>query len=103
MGIWELCWELLVLGTIERLGPGSADSTPAPENHRGLRSGYTMRTKSQSWTRSSEIAFLRRLKIVRLIGKIHVLSHTGTVRKNAISDERVRDCALCTHSVFRPL
>ena len=34
---------------------------------------------------------------------MHVLSHTNTVRKNAISDERVRYCALCTHSVAWPL
>ena len=34
---------------------------------------------------------------------IHVLSHTSTVRKNAIADERVRYCALCTHSVAWPL
>ena len=32
-----------------------------------------------------------------------MLSHTSTVRKNAISDERVRYCALCTHSVAWPL
>ena len=31
------------------------------------------------------------------------MSHTRRVRKNAISDERVRYCALSTHSVFRPL
>ena len=29
--------------------------------------------------------------------------HCFRLRKSAISDERVRDCALYTHSVFRPL
>ena len=29
--------------------------------------------------------------------------HCFRLRNNAISDERVRDCALSTHSVFRPL
>ena len=36
---------------------------------------------------------------------VHSLSteHCFRLRNNAISDERVRDCALSTHSVFRPL
>ena len=29
--------------------------------------------------------------------------HCFRLRNNAISDERFRDCALSTHSVFRPL
>ena len=29
--------------------------------------------------------------------------HCFRLRNNAISDERVRDCALSTHNVFRPL
>ena len=29
--------------------------------------------------------------------------HCFRLRNNAIPDERVRDCALSTHSVFRPL
>ena len=33
------------------------------------------------------------------LAQLTVLRHTSTVRKNAISDERVRYCALCTHSL----
>ena len=55
-------------------------------------------------TRSSEIAFLRTV-LVWLSTCIPYQLNKNAIRlcKNAISDERVRDCALCTHSVARPL
>ena len=58
---------------------------------------------AQSRTRSSEIVFLRTV-IVCLSMYVYSLpaEHCFRLRKNAISDERVRDCAPCTHSVFRP-
>ena len=88
-------------GAMPDSSPSFLSSQPAAGLH-PLRSGYTMRTKCAISDGSSEIAFLRCLKKVQLVG-MHVVSHTSTVRKYAISDERIRDCALCTHSVFRPL
>ena len=52
---------------------------------------------------SAEIAFLGTV-LVWLRTYVYSLSaeHCFRLRNNAISDELVRDCALSTHSVFRP-
>ena len=70
---------------------------------RSLRSGYTMRTKcaiSDAFVRDCVFAYC-----ASVTQYVYFLSaeHCFRLRNNAIADERVRDCALSTHSVFRPL
>ena len=68
-----------------------------------LRSSYTMRTKcaiSDAFVRDCVFAYC-----AGVAQHVYSLSaeHCFRLRNNAISDERVRDCVLSTHSVFRPL
>ena len=68
-----------------------------------LRSSYTMRTKcaiSDAFVRDCVFAYC-----ASVAQHVYSLSaeHCFRLRNNAISDERFRDCALSTHSVFRPL
>ena len=68
-----------------------------------LRSDYTMRTKcaiSDAFVRDCVFAYC-----ASVAQYVHSLSaeHCFRLRNNAISDERFRDCALSTYSVFRPL
>ena len=68
-----------------------------------LRSSYTMRTKcaiSDAFVRDCVFAYC-----ASVAHYVYSLSaeHFFRLRNNAISDERVRDCALSTHSVSRPL
>ena len=70
---------------------------------RALRSSYTMRTKcaiSDAFVRDCVFAYC-----ASVAQHVYSLSaeHCFRLRNNAISDERFRDCALSTHSVFRPL
>ena len=55
--------------------------------------------RAQSRTRSSEITFLRTVLVWLSTCIPYQLNN---LRKNAISDERIRDCTLYTHSVARP-
>ena len=68
-----------------------------------LRSSCTMRTKcaiSDAFVRDCVFAYC-----ASVAQHVYSLSaeYCFRLRNNAISDERVRDCALSTHSVFRPL
>ena len=77
--------------------------TPPMTCVKHLRSSYTMRTKcaiSDAFIRDCVFA-----NCASVAQYVYFLSaeHCFRLRNNAISDERVRDCALSTHSVFRPL
>ena len=68
-----------------------------------LRSSYTLRTKcaiSDAFVRDCVFAYC-----ASVAQYVYYLSAKPCfrLRTSAISDERVRDCALCTHSVCRPL
>ena len=68
-----------------------------------LRSSYTTRTKcaiSDAFVRDCVFAYCA--SVVQYVYSLSA-EHCFRLRKNAITDERVRDCALSTHSVFRPL
>ena len=68
-----------------------------------LRSSYTMRTKyaiSDAFVRDCVFAYCA--SVAQYVYSLSA-EHCFRLRNNAISDERVRDCALSTHSVFRPL
>ena len=68
-----------------------------------LRSSYTMRTKcaiSDAFIR--DCVFANCASVAQYVYSLSA-EHCFRLRNNAISDERVRDCALSTHSVFRPL
>ena len=68
-----------------------------------LRSSYTMRTKcaiSDAFVRDCVFAYCA--SVAQYVYSLPA-EHCFRLRNNAISDERVRDCALSTHSVFRPL
>ena len=68
-----------------------------------LRSGYTMRTKcaiSDAFVRDCVFAYCA--SVAQYVYSPSA-EHYFRLRNSAISDERVRDCALSTHSVFRPL
>ena len=68
-----------------------------------LRSSYTMRTKcaiSDAFVRDCVFAYCA--SVVQYVYSLSA-EHFFRLRKNAITDERVRDCAFSTHSVFRPL
>ena len=68
-----------------------------------LRSSYTTRTKcaiSDAFVRDCVFAYCA--SVVQYVCSLSA-EHCFRLRKNAITDERVRDCALSTHSVFRPL
>ena len=68
-----------------------------------LRSSYTMRTKcaiSDAFVRDCAVAYCG--SVAQYVSSLSA-EHCFRLRNNAISDERVRDCALSTHSVFRPL
>ena len=68
-----------------------------------LRSSYTMRTKceiSDAFVRDCVFAYCA--SVAQYVYSLSA-EHYFRLRNNAISDERVRDCALLTHSVFRPL
>ena len=70
---------------------------------RPLRSSYTMRTKcaiSDAFVRDCVFAYCA--SVAQYVYSLSA-EHCFRLRNNAISDERVRDCALSTHSVFRPL
>ena len=72
-------------------------------NFRALRSSYTTRTKcaiSDAFVRDCVFAYCA--SVVQYVYSLSA-EHCFRLRKNAITDERVRDCALSTHSVFRPL
>ena len=84
-------------------GGGGGDSRGGVETLRDLRSSYTMRTKcaiSDAFVRDCVFAYC-----ASVAQHVYSLSaeHCFSLRNNAISDERVRDCALSTHSVFRPV
>ena len=71
--------------------------------YNGLRSSYTTRTKcaiSDAFVRDCVFAFCA--SVVQYVYSLSA-EHCFGLRKNAITDERVRDCAHSTHSVFRPL
>ena len=81
----------------DRSRPDLAMGTPV------LRSSYTMRTKyaiSDAFVRDCVFAY--RASVAQYVYSLSA-EHCFRLRNNAISDERVRDCALSTHSVFRPL
>ena len=66
------------------------------------RSSYTTRTKcaiSDAFVRDCVFAYCA--SVVQYVYSLSA-EHCFRLRKNAITDERVRDCALSTHSVFRP-
>ena len=68
-----------------------------------LRSSYTMRTKyaiSDAFVRDCVFAYSA--SVAQYVFSLSA-ECCFRLRNNAISDERVRDCALSTHSVFRPL
>ena len=68
-----------------------------------LRSSYTMRTKcaiSDGFVRDCAFAYCA--SVAQYVYSLSA-EHYFRLRNSAISDERVRDCALSTHSVFRPL
>ena len=68
-----------------------------------LRSGYTMRTKcaiSDAFVRDCVFAYCA--SVAQYVYSPSA-EHYFRLRNSTISDERVRDCALSTHSVFRPL
>ena len=68
-----------------------------------LRSSYTMRTKcamSDAFVR--DCVFAHCASVAQYVYSLSA-EHCFRLRNNAISDERVRDCALSTLSVFRPL
>ena len=68
-----------------------------------LRSSYTMRTKcaiSDSFVRDCVFAYCA--SVTQYVFSLSA-EYCFRLRNNAISDERARDCALSTHSVFRPL
>ena len=72
-------------------------------NAGALRSSYTMRTKctiSDTFVRDCVFAYC-----ASVAQHVYFLSaeHCFRLRNNAISDERFRDCAHSTHSVFRLL
>ena len=70
---------------------------------RELRSSYTMRTKyaiSDAFVRDCVFAYCA--SVAQYVYSLSA-EHCFRLRNNAISDERVRDRALSTHSVFRPL
>ena len=67
-----------------------------------LRSSYTMRTKcaiSDAFVRDCVFAYCA--SVAQYVYSLSA-EHYFRLRNSAISDERVRDCALSTHSVFRP-
>ena len=69
----------------------------------GLRSSYTMRTKcaiSDAFVRDCVFAYCA--SVAQYVYSLSA-EHCFRLRNNAISDERFRDCALSTYSVFRPL
>ena len=69
----------------------------------GLRSSYTMRTKcaiSDAFVRDCVFAYCA--SVAQYVYSLSA-EHCFRLRNNAISDERVRDCALRTHSVAWPL
>ena len=68
-----------------------------------LRSSYTMRTKcaiSDAFVRDCVFAYCA--SVAQYVYSLSA-EHCFRLRNNTISDERVRDCAVSTHSVFRPL
>ena len=68
-----------------------------------LRSSYTMRTKcaiSDAFVRDCVFAYCA--SVAQYVYSLSA-EHYFRLRNSAISDKRVRDCALSTHSVFRPL
>ena len=68
-----------------------------------LRSSYTMRAKyaiSDAFVRDCVFAYCP--SVAQYVYSLSA-ENCFRLRNNAISDERVRDCALSTHSVFRPL
>ena len=70
---------------------------------RALRSSYTMRTKcaiSDAFVRDCVFAYCA--SVAQYVYSLSA-EHCFRLRNNAISDERFRDCALSTYSVFRPL
>ena len=74
-----------------------------PERWAPLRSSYTMRTKcaiSDAFVRYCVFAYCA--SVAQYVYSLSA-EHCFRLRNNAISDERVRYCALSTHSVFRPL
>ena len=76
------------------------DSGPGPSL---LRSSYTMRTKcaiSDAFVRDCVFAYCA--SVAQYVYSLSA-EHCFRLRNSAISDERVRYCALCTHSVAWPL
>ena len=70
---------------------------------RPLRSSYTMRTEyaiSDAFVRDCVFAYCA--SVAQYMYSLSA-EHCFRLRNNAISDESVLDCALSTHSVFRPL
>ena len=83
---------------LQSLGPRLSVSWCA-----ALRSSYTMRMKcavSDAFVRDCVFAYCA--SVAQYVFSLSA-EHCFRLRNNAISDERVRDCALSTHSVFRPL
>ena len=84
-------------------GAGGSAARRVGAAYRELRSSYTMRTKcaiSDAFVRDCVFAYCG--SVAQYVSSLSA-EHCFRLRNNAISDERVRDCALSTHSVFRPL
>ena len=95
---------LMVLwASFPSLHPNQFPKVTALPTTRELRSSYTMRTKcaiSDAFVRDCVFAYCA--SVAQYVYSLSA-EHCFRLRNNAISDEPVRDCALSTHSVFRPL